>query len=160
MFRSSKFLACFCLAAGALLGYGAATGKISWLFGAEEAKGPAQANGVQVTGELGSPSATTTIAGNQLPPAPPKFGGVIKESAKDSKTWWPPRVVPPKGAPNVLLIMTDDQGYGVSGTFGGHSDAGAGPDRQDGAALHGIQLHRALLADARRPEDRPQPPRG
>jgi len=27
--------------------------------------------------------------------------------------------VPPKGAPNVLLIMTDDQGYGVSGTFGG-----------------------------------------
>jgi arylsulfatase A-like enzyme len=44
---------------------------------------------------------------------------VIKESAKDSKVWWPPRVVPPKGAPNVLLIMTDDQGYGVSGTFGG-----------------------------------------
>jgi hypothetical protein len=27
--------------------------------------------------------------------------------------------VPPKSAPNVLLIMTDDQGYGVSGTFGG-----------------------------------------
>ena len=73
----------------------------------------------QVTGVLGSPSATTTINGKQLPPPPPKFGGVIKESAKDSKTWWPPRVVPPKGAPNVLLIMTDDQGYGVSGTFGG-----------------------------------------
>ena len=66
----------------------------------------------QVTGVLGSPSATTTIPGNQLPPPPPKFGGVIKESYKDSKTWWPPRVVPPKGAPNVLLIMTDDQGYG------------------------------------------------
>ena len=73
----------------------------------------------QVTGVLGSPSATTTIDGKQLPPPPPQFGGVIKESAKDSKTWWPPRVVPPKGAPNVLLIMTDDQGYGVSGTFGG-----------------------------------------
>ncbi len=73
----------------------------------------------QVTGELGSPSATTTIPGNQLPPPAPKFGGVIKESAKDSKPWWPPRVVPPKGAPNVLLIMTDDQGYGVPGTFGG-----------------------------------------
>jgi len=73
----------------------------------------------QVTGELGSPSATTTIDGKQLPPPPPKFGGVIKESAKDSTTWWPPRVVPPKGAPNVLLIMTDDQGYGVPSTFGG-----------------------------------------
>jgi arylsulfatase A-like enzyme len=73
----------------------------------------------QVTGVLGSPSATTTIDGQQLPPPPPKFGGVIEETVKDSKTWWPPRVVPPKGAPNVLLIMTDDQGYGVNGTFGG-----------------------------------------
>src|SRR5437899_10940504 len=72
-----------------------------------------------VNGTLGSPSATTTIQGNQIPDAPPKFGGVIKETAKDSKTWWPPTVVPPKGAPNVLLIMTDDQGYGVPGTFGG-----------------------------------------
>jgi arylsulfatase A-like enzyme len=27
--------------------------------------------------------------------------------------------VPPKGAPNVLLIITDDSGYGVPGTFGG-----------------------------------------
>ena len=73
----------------------------------------------QVTGVPGSPSATTTITGKQLPAPEPKFGGVIKENAADSKTWWPPRIVPPKGAPNVLLIMTDDQGYGVSGTFGG-----------------------------------------
>ena len=29
------------------------------------------------------------------------------------------RVVPPKGAPNVLLIMTDDTGFGVTSTFGG-----------------------------------------
>ncbi len=53
----------------------------------------------QITGILGSPSATTTIPGNQLPPPAPEFGGVIKESAKDSKPWWPPRVVPPAGAP-------------------------------------------------------------
>jgi arylsulfatase len=73
----------------------------------------------QQTSDIGAASGTTTIAGTQLPPEPPKFGGVINETAKESKTWWPPRVVPPKGAPNVLLIMTDDQGYGVSGTFGG-----------------------------------------
>ena len=30
-----------------------------------------------------------------------------------------PTVVPPRGAPNVLLIMTDDRGYGAPGTFGG-----------------------------------------
>ena len=73
----------------------------------------------QVTGELGSASATTTIDGKQLPPPPMPFGGVIKESAVDSKPYWPPRVVPPKGTPNILLIMTDDQDYGVYGTFGG-----------------------------------------
>src|SRR5690349_9698056 len=61
---------------------------------------------VQTTGTAGTPSATTTIPGNQLPPPDPKFGGVIKETAANSKAWWPPRVVPPKGAPNVLLIMT------------------------------------------------------
>ena len=73
----------------------------------------------QINGEPGSPSATMTIDGKQLPPPPLKFGGVINETAADSKPWWPPRVVPPKGAPNVLLIMTDDQGYAVSSTFGG-----------------------------------------
>ena len=88
---------------------------VSSFFAASSATAQAQ----QVTGTLGSASATTTLEGNQLPPSPPKFGGVIKESSKDSTPWWPPRVVPPKGAPNILLIMTDDQGYGVSGTFGG-----------------------------------------
>ncbi len=73
----------------------------------------------QINGTPGSPSATVTIDGKQIPPPPMKFGGVIKETAKDSTPYWPPRVVPPKGAPNVLLIMTDDQGYGVPGTFGG-----------------------------------------
>src|SRR6201999_2856411 len=55
----------------------------------------------------------------QLPPPDPKFGGVIKEKASESTSWWAPRVVPPKGAPNVLLIMTDDQGFGAPSTFGG-----------------------------------------
>jgi arylsulfatase len=73
----------------------------------------------QVTGTPGSPTATTTIDGKQLPPPDPKFGGVIKEKASESTPWWAPRVVPPKGAPNVLLIMTDDQGYGAPSTFGG-----------------------------------------
>jgi len=74
---------------------------------------------VETTGIPGSPGATTTIDGKQLPPPDPKFGGVIREKASESKAWWPPRVVPPKGAPNVLLIMTDDVGYAAPGTFGG-----------------------------------------
>jgi len=74
---------------------------------------------IETTGTPGSPGATTTISGKQLPPPPPKFGGEIKEKAAESKAWWAPRVVPPKGAPNVLLIMTDDAGFAAPSTFGG-----------------------------------------
>lgn len=73
----------------------------------------------QVTGELGSPSATTSIDGKQLPAPDPKFGGVINNDSLKSKPWWAPRIVPPKDAPNVLLIITDDSGFGVPSTFGG-----------------------------------------
>ena len=104
---------------------------------------------VQVTGELGSPSATTTISGNQLPPPPMPFGGVIKESVKDSTPWWPPRVVPPKGAPNILLIMTDDQGYGISSTFGGVIPTPA-LDRVARAGLRYTQFHSTALCSPTR----------
>ena len=73
----------------------------------------------QVTGTPGSPSATTTIPNTQLPAPTPPFGGVIKNGALQSKVWWAPRIVPPKQAPNVLLIITDDAGFGVPSTFGG-----------------------------------------
>ena len=105
---------------------------------------------IQTTGTLGSPGATTTIDGKQLPPPDPTFGGVIKEKAIESKPWWPPTVVPPKNAPNVLLIMTDDCGFGAPSTFGGVvPDAGSGSDREKRAALHTISFHLAVLADAR-----------
>jgi arylsulfatase len=73
----------------------------------------------QVTGTLGAPNATTSIDGRQLPAPNPAFGGVIKPDALQSTPWWAPRIVPPKGAPNVLLIITDDSGFGVPSTFGG-----------------------------------------
>jgi arylsulfatase len=79
----------------------------------------AVASAQETTGVPGAPSATTTIDGNYLPNPPPRFGGEIGLDAKDSKPYWPAQIVPPKGAPNILLIMTDDQGYGISGTFGG-----------------------------------------
>src|SRR5664280_2375860 len=102
-----------------------------------------------VTGTLGQADATTTIDGKQIPPPPPKFGGVIKESAKDSTPWWPPRVVPPKGAPNVLLIMTDDQGYGVPGTFGGVIPTPS-LDRIANSGLRYIQFHSTALCSPTR----------
>jgi arylsulfatase len=79
----------------------------------------ASASAQQITGTPGSPSATTTIDGSQLPPPPQQFRGTIEREATKSKPYWPARVVPPQGAPNVLLIITDDSGYGVPSTFGG-----------------------------------------
>ena len=67
----------------------------------------------------GRPTPRSPIPGTQLPAPPPKFGGKIERTTEGSKPWWPARIVPPAGAPNVLLIMTDDSGYGVPSTFGG-----------------------------------------
>ncbi|MGA9854513.1 MAG: arylsulfatase, partial [Gammaproteobacteria bacterium] len=103
----------------------------------------------QVTGELGSPEATITIKGDQLPPPPPKFGGVIKETAAESTPWWPPRVVPPKDAPNILLIMTDDEGYGVPSTFGGVIPTPA-LDRIAKMGLRYTQFHSTALCSPTR----------
>jgi arylsulfatase A-like enzyme len=67
----------------------------------------------------GAPGATATIDGRQLPPQPPAFGGTVADTVGDSTAWWPPRVIPPADAPNILLIILDDAGFGVPSTFGG-----------------------------------------
>ncbi len=103
----------------------------------------------QVTGVPGSPEATITIDGKQLPAPPPKFEGVIKNDAKDSKPYWPPQLVPPKGAPNVLLIMTDDSGYGVPSTFGGIIPTPA-LDRVAQSGLRYTQFHSTALCSPTR----------
>ena len=103
----------------------------------------------QISGVPGSADSTVTLDGKQLPPPPMHFGGVIKESAKDSTPWWPPRVVPPKGAPNVLLIMTDDQGYGVPSTFGGVIPTPA-LDRIAKAGLRYTEFHSTALCSPTR----------
>jgi len=73
----------------------------------------------QLAGGECSPNATITIDGKSLPPQPVPFAGTINLNAVDSKPCWPARVVPPKGAPNVLLILTDDVGFGAPSSFGG-----------------------------------------
>ena len=107
------------------------------------------ASAQEVTGEPGSPSATTTVDGRYLPNPPTPFGGEIGLSAKDSKPFWPPQIVPPKGAPNILLIMTDDAGYGVAGTFGGVIPTPA-LDRVAQMGLRYTQFHSTALCSPTR----------
>jgi arylsulfatase len=57
--------------------------------------------------------------GKQLPKPDPVFQGKIGESYKDSTPNYPLPVKAPKGAPNVLLILLDDVGFGMCSTFGG-----------------------------------------
>ena len=106
MFRRIHLIVIPVLAVGVLLGWLAASGRLAETDAQEKKVDTSARSPMQTTDTPGSPSATVTIDGKQLPPPPPKFGGVIKEDAKDSKPYWPPTITPPKGAPNVLLIKT------------------------------------------------------
>jgi arylsulfatase len=50
------------------------------------------------------------------------FDGVIAKRYEDSTPSWPEQVRPPAGAPNVLLILLDDTGFGQLGCYGGLTD--------------------------------------
>ena len=54
-----------------------------------------------------------------LPRPEPPFKGHIGTTVKDSTLDFPAEIKAPKGAPNILLILTDDVGFGASSTFGG-----------------------------------------
>ncbi len=73
----------------------------------------------ETSGTPGAPDSTTTIDGTYLPNAAEPFGGNIQLNASQSTPFWPARVVAPDGAPNILLVMTDDTGFGAGSTFGG-----------------------------------------
>ncbi len=55
----------------------------------------------------------------KLPPGDPPFAGVIGRTVKESKPSFPQPIKAPSGAPNVVIIMTDDTGFGHPSTFGG-----------------------------------------
>jgi arylsulfatase len=60
-----------------------------------------------------------------LPKPEQDFKGKIGRTAADSTPDFPAPLAAPKGAPNVLLILTDDVGFSAASTFGGgdsHAD--------------------------------------
>jgi arylsulfatase A-like enzyme len=98
---------------------------------------------------VGSPDGTRTIPGDVLPAPAMPFGGQINLNADESKPWWPPRIVPPKGAPNILLIMTDDVGFSAPSTFGGVIPTPA-LDRIAAAGLRYTNFHSTSLCSPTR----------
>jgi arylsulfatase A-like enzyme len=63
--------------------------------------------------------AAPTQDDNVLPKPEPAFQGHIGRTVKDSTPDFPKGVEAPAGAPNILLILTDDVGFGATSTFGG-----------------------------------------
>src|SRR6266581_4681083 len=68
---------------------------------------------------LGAAFALPAMAQEVLPHPEQPFKGKIGRTAAESTPDFPKGIAAPKGAPNVLLIMTDDVGWGSSSTFGG-----------------------------------------
>jgi arylsulfatase len=77
------------------------------------------ANAQQIRGTLGSRSAVVFPDSRYLPTPTPPFTGYIMPNAIDSTPAWPPQIMPPQGAPNVLLVLLDDAGYASNSAFGG-----------------------------------------
>ncbi|MCK6557331.1 arylsulfatase [Candidatus Binatia bacterium] len=110
---------------------------------------PGTGRSQQNPAQPGAPSYTEPLRSRALPPAPPAFGGVVKDTAAASTPWWPPTIVPPAGAPNILLIMLDDAGYGSESTFGGTIPTPA-LDRIANAGLRYTTFHSAALCSPTR----------
>ncbi len=66
----------------------------------------------------------------------PAFEGVIGDDWRTSTPWWPAPVVPPVGAPNVLLVVLDDVGFAQLGCYGSDIDT----PTIDALAGRGIRL--------------------
>ncbi len=73
------------------------------------------------SGQFSRATATPPASGdtNVLPRPEEPFKGKIGRTVKDSTPDFPKGIEAPKGAPNVLLIMTDDVGFGASSTLAG-----------------------------------------
>jgi arylsulfatase A-like enzyme len=65
--------------------------------------------------KLSKASATPKVLPQPIEP----FKGKIAERGKDSTAAFPTLIAAPKGAPNVLLVLLDDVGFGASQPFGG-----------------------------------------
>jgi phosphoglycerol transferase MdoB-like AlkP superfamily enzyme len=90
-----------------------------------------------------------SFAQDVLPRPEEPFHGYIGRTAKDSTKDFPQGVKTPKGGPNILLILTDDVGFGASNTFGGPIPTPT-MDRLAKEGLRYTQFHTTALCSSTR----------
>ena len=89
--------------------------------------------------------------------------GLTTYDAKDPNTSYPPITMlrPPEGAPNVLIVLIDDVGFGASSAFGGPCNTpGCRATRFGRVEAQPVSYHRIVLAHPPGSAHRPQPPLG
>jgi arylsulfatase len=87
-----------------------------------------------------SDAAAPSVRRDILPIPDPQHVGLTTYDAKDPDTTYPPITMlrPPEGAPNVLIVLIDDVGFGASATFGGPCNTPVA----DRLAANGLKLNR------------------
>ncbi len=99
--HSRFMLPVFLVVIGSMLGWLTASGRMADALGQDKKAQP------------------TAVDGVQLPKPDQPFKGKIGKTFGDSQQDFPQPLSAPKGAPNVVLILLDDLGFGQPGTFGG-----------------------------------------
>lgn len=99
---------------------------------------PGLAHGQSASGQVAPQTAADPAASVALPKLVPPFAGKIGTTWQQSTPDYPKALTAPQGAPNVLLILTDDTGFGHAATFGG---AAATPTL-DRLAANGLRYNR------------------
>ncbi len=105
----------------------------------------------QVAGVPVSPGAVESKHRSHLPMPNTVRPGLITYDAKDPDSKFPPieQLRPPKGAPNVLIVLIDDAGFGSSSTFGGPCQTPA-LDRLANSGIRYTRFHTAALCSPTR----------
>ena len=98
---------------------------------------PTEGNGQAGGGGLPEPP---PVRRDILPIPDPQHVGLTTYDAKDPDTTYPPITMlrPPAGAPNVLIVLIDDVGFGASSAFGGPCHA----PTAERLAAGGLKLNR------------------
>ncbi|MGH8950195.1 MAG: arylsulfatase [Acidimicrobiia bacterium] len=91
------------------------------------------------------------VGRQNLPVPDPQWVGVTTYDAKDPDTKFPPitQMRPPAGAPNVLVVLIDDVGFGASSAFGGPCETPSF-ERLAAAGLKYTRFHTTALCSPTR----------
>ena len=100
---------------------------------------------------------------SSLPIRRPSFSGVAGKTLAGSQPDWNliGHPIPPEGAPNVLLVLIDDAGFGNPSTFGGPIQTPNFTRVADGGLqIQPVPCDRVVLAHPCFAADRSEQPRG